>query len=241
MALGLVSGSPVLRNELLAALPPDEVEHLRPHMLHVSLVLNQVLYEAGAPIEDVYFVQEGLASVLADTLDNGAVEVGMIGREGLVGADVLLVPEATAQRCIVQGPGFAVRVKAPALREAVEHCPVLRDRCLRHLQVLLTQTAQGAACNMRHELPERLARWLLMARDRLDADEMPLRQEFLALMLGVRRTGVSVVMNALQNTGAIRLGRGRVSVLDREGLEEQACRCYRLIEDHRRRVMGGGG
>lgn len=241
MAFGLVSGSPVLRNELLVALPPDEIERLRPHMQHVSLVLNQVLYEVGAPIEDVYFVQAGLASVVADTRDNGQVEVGMVGRDGVVGATVLLAPEAVvAHRAFVQVPGHAVRVKAPALREAVEHCPILRDRCLRYIQVLLTQSAQGAACNARHELPERLARWLLMTRDRLDDDDMPLRQEFLAVMLGVRRAGVSVVATTLQSTGVIRQGRGRITVLDREGLEEQACNCYRVIEDARRRVMGGG-
>jgi CRP-like cAMP-binding protein len=128
---------------------------------------------------------------------------------------------------------------APALREAVEHCPALRGRCLRHVQVMLVQAAQGAACNARHELPERLARWLLMTRDRLDTDDLPMRQDFLAQMLGVRRAGVSVVATALQSTGVIRQGRGRIAILDRAGLEDQACNCYRLIEDNRRRIMDG--
>jgi CRP-like cAMP-binding protein len=240
MTLGLISGSLVLRNELLAGLPAEEVERLRPHLRHVSLVMGQVLQEADAPVEYVFFPQEGLVSVIADTCDNGAVEAGLTGREGMLGASVLLAPEApAAQRAIVQAPGHAVRMAAPALREAVEHCPVLRDRCLRHVQVMLVQAAQGAACNARHELPERLARWLLMTRDRLDTDDLPMRQDFLAQMLGVRRAGVSVVATALQSTGTIRQGRGRIVILDRAGLEDQACNCYRLIEDNRRRIMGG--
>lgn len=239
MALGLISGSLALRNELLLALPPEDIERLRPHLQHVTLVLNQVLYEQGGPMDEVYFVQDGVVSLTADTGDNGTVEVGMIGREGLVGANVLLDPGAvSAHRAGVQLPGHAIRVRTAAFREAVEHSPTLRDRCLRHLQVAMIQASQGAACNARHELPERLARWLLTVRDRVDTDELALAQDFLAQMLGVRRAGVSTVATALQSQGLVRQGRGRITVLDRAGLEEAACNCYRFIESNRKRIMG---
>lgn len=151
---------------------------------------------------------------------------------------MLLDPEAvSAHRAIVQVPGHALRMRAEALRVAVEQSPALRDRCLRYLQVLMIQASQSAACNARHEMPERLARWLLMTRDRVDMDELPMLQEFLAQMIGVRRAGVSMVTSALQATGVIRQGRGRITVLDRAGLEAEACDCYRFTEDHRRRIM----
>jgi len=192
----------------------------------------------GALIEDVYFVQEGLVCLTADTGDNGYVEVGMTGRDGLVGASVLLDPDAvSAHRLLVQVPGHALRMRAAVLREAIEQCPVLHDRCLRYLQVLMIQASQSAACNARHEMPERLARWLLMTRDRVDTDELPILHEFLAQMIGVRRAGVSIVASALQATGAIRQGRGRITVLDRARLEAEACHCYHFTEAHRRRIM----
>jgi CRP-like cAMP-binding protein len=241
MGLSLVSGAQPLRNELLVALAPEDLERLRPHLRHATLVLNQVLYEPGAPVEEVYFVQDGIVSLTADTQDNGMVEVGMTGREGVVGAQVLLDSDAfSAHRTVVQVPGHAVRMRAAVFRDAVEHAPALRDRCLRHLQTAMIQTSQGAACNARHELPERLARWLSMMRDRLDTDELPLTQELLAEMLGVRRPGVSVVASALQTTGVIRQGRGRITVLDREGLRAEACACYGFIEGSRRRITGAG-
>jgi CRP-like cAMP-binding protein len=240
MASDLVSRKPEFRNELLAFLPSEEVERLRPHLHRVTLVLNQVLYETGALIEDVYFLEAGLASLIADT-GNGHVEVGMTGRDGIVGATVLLEPGAlSAYRVVIQAPGCAIRMRAAALREAVEASAALRDRCLRYLQVLMIQGSQSAACNARHELTERLARWLLMTRDRIDTDELPMTQEFLAHMLGARRASVSLVAITLQSLGVIRQARGRITVLDRESLEREACGCYRFTEDNRRRVMGFG-
>ena len=191
-------------------------------------------------MEHVYFPEIGLASLTADTGDNGFVEVGMTGREGIVGVAALLNPEAVAvHRALVQVGGAALRIRSADLRGLVEQVPALRDRCLRYLQVLMVQTSQAAACNARHELPERLARWLLMTRDRVDSDEVPMTQEFLSYMLGVRRAGVSVVAGALQAQGLIQQSRGRMTILDRAGLEKEACPCYRLIEDSRRRIMDG--
>jgi CRP-like cAMP-binding protein len=141
-----------------------------------------------------------------------------------VGASVLLNPEAIAvHKAFIQTAGAAWRIRAATLRQAIEQSPTLRDRLLRYVQFLMVQTAQSAACNARHDVPARLARWLLLTRDRLDGDELPLRQEFLSLMLGVRRSGVSVAASTLQAGNLIRQHRGRITVLDRAGLEAASC------------------
>jgi CRP-like cAMP-binding protein len=227
------------RNELLRALPADELQRLRPHLAPVTLVVSQVLHEAETPIDEVFFLESGLAFLTADTRDHGLVEVGTTGRDGFVGLPVLLSPEpVSVHRAFVQVPGRAYRLRAAVLREMAGALPTLRDRCLRYIQVMLMQNSQIAACNARHELPGRLARWLLMSRDRIDGDDLPMTQEFLSTMLGVRRAGISVVANALQTQGLIRQSRGRITVLDRAGLEEKACTCYRMIERNRARIMG---
>src|SRR3954451_1231209 len=215
---GLSAGLPMpaVRNELLAALPAVDLERLRPHLRPVKLVMDQVLHEVGGPIRDVYFVEEGIVSLTADTMDSGLVEIGMTGREGVVGTPVLLNPDAIAvHRTIVQVPGTALRVDTASFRDAVEHCPVLRDRCLRHVQMVMVEASQSAACNARHELLPRLVRWILTSHDRVDGDDVPLTQEYMAWMLGVRRAGVSAATHALQAKGLIRQMRGRVTVLDR--------------------------
>ena len=231
--------TPAFRNELLAALPADELDRLRPDLHPATFVLRQVLHEVGSPMDDVFFPESGLVSLTADTKDTGLVEVGMTGREGFIGTAVPLNAKADAvHQAIVQMPGAGHRMRAPAFRDALAAMPVLRDLCLRYVQFVMVQTAQSAACNARHELPERLARWLLMSRDRIDSDDLPMTQEFLSYMLGVRRAGVSVVANALQSTGVIRLSRGHLTVLDRAGLQEEACSCYEMIENNRKRIMG---
>ncbi len=227
-------------NELLRSLPADELDRMRPHLKPVTLVLSQILHEAEAPIDETYFVESGLISLTANTNDGGQVEVGMTGREGFVGLAALLSPTpASVHRALVQVPGRANRIQTAIFRELVDQSPSLRDRCLRYVQVMLVQNSQIAACNARHGLPERLARWLLMSRDRIDTDDLPMTQEFLSYMLGVRRAGVSVVANALQSEGLIRQSRGRITLLDRAGLEAKACTCYRMVERSRARIMGG--
>ena len=232
---------PPFRNHLLAAFAPADLELLRPHLLDgpVEFAQGQVLHARGRPVADVFFPETGLASLTAGTLDGGDVEVGVIGREGLVGAAVLLDPEAIAvHEAFVQVPGAAWRVPAPALRRAVEQSPALRDRLLLYVQFLTVQASQSAACNARHAVPQRLARWLLMAHDRVEGDELALRQEAVSLMLGVRREGVSLAASALQAAGLIRRTRGRVAVLDRPGLEAVACGCYRTVRDSQERILG---
>ena len=188
-----VGARPRFRNRLLAALAPAALETLRPHLFGpVELAQGQTLHRRGYPVADVFFPEAGLASLTAGTMD-GDVEVGLTGREGLVGAAVLLDPEAVAvHEAFVQIPGAAWRVPTSALRGAVEQSPTLREHLLRYVQSLMVQSGQTAACNARHSVPQRLARWLLMAHDRVDGDELALRQEAVSLMLGVRREGVSV-------------------------------------------------
>src|SRR5215472_4548702 len=190
------------RNDIRAALPVTAVEQLRPDLTHMTLVSGQALYEPGDPIVDVFFVSAGVVSLTANTHDHGHVEVGLTGREGFVGAQVMLNPQPYAtHRAVTQVPGGAYRMGSVAFRSAIDRSAVLRDRCLRYVETLMVQTSQVAACNARHNLPERLARWLLMVRDRLDDSNLPMTQEFLSVMLGVRRSGVSVAASTLQAGG----------------------------------------
>jgi CRP-like cAMP-binding protein len=232
-------GTGQFRNAILSALPVGELERVGSSISRVSLVTHQVLHERGARIEDVFFIEAGLASLTADTADEGQVEVGLTGWEGMVGISAILNPDATAaHRAFIQVPGAACRMSAAALRAAVGQSPALRDRCLRYVQFLLVQTAQTAACNARHTLPARLARWLLMTHDRGDSDDLPLTQEFLSLMLGVRRAGVSVTVSTLEAANLIRQGRGSVAILDRAGLEAACCNCYGFLRKSQWDILG---
>jgi CRP-like cAMP-binding protein len=229
----------VFRNSILAALQIPEVDLLRPHLSHATMVLGQVLHEENSPISDVFFIENGVVSLTADTQDEGHVEVGLLGREGFVGSSVILNSEPwSVHRAFAQVPGDAYRMSAAALRFAVEESASLRHRCLRHVEMLMVQSSQVAACNARHNLPERLARWLLMVRDRTDSESLPMTQQFLSVMLGVRRSGVSVAASTLQAGGLIRVLRGHVLILDHDGLAGAACDCYRIIQKNRDRIFG---
>ena len=219
-------------NELLSLLPPAEMKRLWPHLTHVQLVNGQNLYEAGEPIGQVFFVGRGYVSMVSEADgDEGGTEVGLIGRESMVGLPVLLgLGAASFNRAMVQSPGDAFRLPAQVLRDDAGHLPVLLRLLPQALEVLMAQMAQTAACNSRHALAQRLARWLLMAHDRVDGDELTMRQEFLSIMLAVRRSGVTVALQSLVAAGAIRTGRGRVTVCDRPALEAAACGCYGRVE-----------
>ena len=228
----------IYRNHILAALPIAEIELLRPHLSHMTMVSGQVLHEANSPITDVFFIENGVISLTADTRDQGRVEVGLLGREGFAGASVILNADPwSVHRAFSQVPGEVYRMSSTALRSAVEQSESLRHRCLRHVEMLMVQTSQVAACNARHNLPERLARWLLMVRDRTDSDNLPMTQEFLSVMLGVRRPGVSVAASTLQAAGLVRILRGHVLILDHDGLTTAACDCYRIIQQNRDRIL----
>jgi CRP-like cAMP-binding protein len=219
-------------------MPPGDLAAIMPHLSQVSLAVEQVLHERGGCMENLFFLEEGVASLTADTLDGGQVEVGLTGRDSFVGSSVLLNPEPTiVHRAFIQVAGSGYRVNGATFRELLDGSPALRQHCFRYIDLLLVHTGQLAACNVRHTLPERLARWLLMVRDRTDSDDLFLRHEFLSMMLGVRRAGVSVAANTLQAGGLISQSRGHITIVDHEGLASAACDCYRLLQESRAAIF----
>jgi CRP-like cAMP-binding protein len=226
-----------ISNRLLVALAPEDLDPLRPHLEPVPLPQKQILANPNTPIDHVYFPQEGMVS-LVQPLENGAmIEVGVIGKEGLVGVPVLLGAATSPLESMVQIPGSALRMQASVFREEVGRRTALLGLLLRYVQALHIQVSLSAACNGRHTLPERLARWLLTARDRATSDRMPLSHEFLAMMLGVRRAGVTVALGTLKAAGLIYNTHGQVNIVDRPGLESASCGCYRTVRDEYERLL----
>jgi CRP-like cAMP-binding protein len=175
---------------------------------------------------------------LVQPLENGAmIEVGMIGSEGFVGVPVLLGAETSPLEAMVQIPGSALRMQTSAFRDELGSRPALLQLLLRYTQALHIQVSLSAGCNGRHTLPERLARWLLMARDRASSDDLPLSHEFLSMMLGVRRAGVTVTVGTLKSAGLINNSHGRVTIIDRQGLEAASCECYRTVRTEYDRLL----
>jgi CRP-like cAMP-binding protein len=228
---------PKVQNRLLAALEQADYSLLSPHLRTAYFPQGVILQEQEAPVDDVYFPLSGMVS-LVSVMENGhAVETAVVGREGAVGAFVGLGRWNAFTRATVQIPATVAVISASHFQEAVSQSEPIRDLILKYKEALLGQIQQTAACNALHPLESRLARWLLQAFDRTDEREVPLTQESLAHMLGVRRTTVTVVASRLQADGLIRYQRGHIVVLNRVGLEELACECYRAI---RRRTEGVG-
>jgi CRP-like cAMP-binding protein len=226
------------QNVLLANLSAPRLEELGPHLHWQDLVVEQVIYEPNARIEYAYFPTTGMISVVSLMEDGRSIEVGTIGSEGMLGTPLLVAPHAPPFRYFVQIPGHCYRIAVGRLREAaVEHHDV-RDVIERYDAAYLTQTMQGVACNGLHAVQQRCCRWLLLARDRSESDELQLTHEFLALMLGVRRASVSEVLGPLQEAGLVRSHRGLITILDRAGLEAGACECYQVMLSHHRRLLG---
>jgi CRP-like cAMP-binding protein len=226
-----------ISNRLLGALSLDDLDPLRAHLEPVPLPQRQTLSMPGTPIDQVYFPQEGMVS-LVQPLENGAmIEVGMIGNEGLVGIPVLLGADSSPLEAMVQIPGSALRMHASALREEVGRRAPLLAMLLRYVQALHVQVSLTAACNGRHTLPERLARWLLTAHDRASSDRLPLSHEFLSMMLGVRRAGVTVALGTLRAAGLIRNTHGQVSIIDRRGLEAASRERYSAVRSEYERLL----
>ena len=219
------------KNRLLAALPATELRQFFSELRPVSLSQRQVLYEPGMPLAHVYFVEEGVVSILTRMADGSTIEVGMIGTEGAVGTAALLGGDVSSQQAIVQGSGSALRINAAECKAAFDQSPTVRAVIMRFIDALLNLSAQTAACNRLHTIEQRCARWLLMAHDRLQTDLMPMTHEFLASMLGVRRAGVTETAGELQRSGLIHYHHGRLTIIDREGLEATACECYRIDHD----------
>lgn len=226
-----------VRNRMLSALAPEEFGLLAPHLEPVELPFKTVLIVPDEPITHVHFPESGLTSFLALFEGGGSLEVGMVGRDGVVGIPILLGADAVSQECLMQIPGHGWRIKTDALRAAIRQSPALHASLLRGAMAFLAQVSQTAACNGAHRLEERLARWLLMSHDRCDGDRLPLTQEFLSTMLGVRRAGVTVAAGTLQRAGIIRYESGDITILNRPALEVASCECYAVVREQTKRLL----
>jgi CRP-like cAMP-binding protein len=235
-----VNGSPTA-NRILSQLSPEEYERLSPHLEPVILSRGEVLYYPQDPVSHVYFPNSGTVSVVATFSDGGGVEVGLVGNEGVFGINVVLGSVITPHQAIVQLSGDGVRASSDALRREFKRGGLLHDLLLRYTQAYIVQIAQTAACNKAHPLDGRLARWLLMTCDRATESELELTHDFMATMLGTRRAGVTEAAGRLQDTGLIRYRRGRVTILDRQGLEAVSCECYPVVKTEFERLLGVNG
>ena len=216
-----------IKNLILAGLSSKEYGLLLPDLEFVPLPPGEKLYKSGDAIEYVYFPHEGLVSLVTHMNDGTTVEVGLIGRDGMVGIPVLLGDDIAFEEAIVQIAGDAMRMRSEIFKDGLKsnHNPLLTELLL-YTRSLMKQVGRTAACNRIHTVEERLSRWLLMCHDRMESDELPLTQEFISNMLGTRRASVGTAATGLQTEGLIRYSRGHISILDRSGLEDTACECY---------------
>ena len=224
-------------NRLLAALPAEEYERLLPHLEPVSLSLGETVYESGERMDYVYFPTDSIVSLLYTMLDGATAEMGLVGREGVVGIALFMGGDTMPNRAVVQGAGTVVRVKAQALQDEFRRGGAFQLLLLKYTQALITQIAQTAVCNRLHPVEKRLCRWLLMTQDRAESDTLQMTHEFIANMLGIQREAVSVAAHRLQGKGMISYVRGRIRILSRAQLEECACECYGVVRDEQDRLL----
>jgi CRP-like cAMP-binding protein len=217
-------------NHILKSLPKEDLERLLPDLEPVELKLGQILYRAEEPIEYVYFPNNAMVSVIANTTDGQCAEVGIIGWEGMTGMDVLMGSDSTLNSHIIQHSNGALRVNTTAIKREFKRGGALQELLLRFTRLLMIQIGQTALCNRLHAVEERLSRWLLTCGDRAGTDELNLTQEFLAIMLGVNRATVTLSAIALQSAGFIKYSRGKVVIVDREALEDFTCQCYQTVK-----------
>ena len=225
-------------NALIQLLPPPQRKHLIAQCEPIELVLSQVLCEPGQVLAHAYFPLEGFVSLVVRVDTHPGLEVGMIGREGMLGSELALGMDSTPWRALSQGAGSCLRLEADSFRQLVQASPELQRVCHNYLLVRLHQLTLSAACERFHVIGPRLARWLLMTQDRAHADTFHVTHEFMALMLGVRRVGVTMAAGALQRGGVIEYHRGRLTVLDRTALATQACSCYEADKATHSSLMG---
>ena len=223
-------------NELLAALPDADFQRWLPQLESVTMPLGQVLYESGGTMSHVYFPTTAIVSLLSVMENGSSAEIAVVGYEGIVGISLFMGGDSTPSRAVVQSAGQGFRLKAQTIKDEFKRAPVLH-LLLRYTQALITQMAQTAVCNRHHSLDQQLCRWLLLSLDRLQGNELVMTQELIANMLGVRREGVTEGALKLQNLGLIRYSRGRISVLDRPGLEQRSCECYAVVKKEYDRLL----
>jgi CRP-like cAMP-binding protein len=218
------------QNHLLAALPQADLERLRPHLELVSLTLGDSLYEPGGKLRHVYFPTTAIVSLLYVMEDGASAEIAVVGNEGILGISLFMGGETTPSRAVVQSAGQCYRLKAQLLKDEFGRFGPMMELLLRYTQALITQMSQTAVCNRHHSVDQQLCRWLLLSLDRLATNELTMTQELIANMLGVRREGVTEAAGKLQDAGLVRYRRGRISVLDRPGLEARSCECYEVVK-----------
>jgi CRP-like cAMP-binding protein len=226
------------RNEILRRLGHDDWERLRPHLHVISLSFKQLLYEQGGKIDHVYFPDSGVVSVVKVMEDGMLIETGTVGNEGVVGLPAVFGIETSSSRVFCQVPGRALRVRADIVLAERRRGGQFAELLLRFANATLAMLSQSVACNRAHSLEERMCRWLLITHDRVGADSFPLTQEFLAHMLGVRRPTVTLAGTALQRAGLIRYTRGKITIVDRHGLEDASCECYAQMRREFARSLG---
>jgi CRP-like cAMP-binding protein len=227
-------------NHLLAALPAADYTRILPSLSVVPLKLKDILHKPGDPIRDVYFPGGGFLSMLTVLEDGSMVEIATVGREGMVGVSAILDGTPVTSAAMVQGAtDICYRMNVDAFRREVDRRGAFHELMAHFAQALFGFVAQSTACNAIHSVEQRLARWLLMAQDRMGSDEFPLTQEFVAMMLGASRPTVTVVAGTLQKAGLIKYRHGRVSIVDRENLEAASCECYRAATDLLKAVTDG--
>ncbi len=231
-----ISNEPA-ENRLLAALPGDQYERLRPSLQPVEFALGEVVYEFAGQLDYVFFPTTSIVSLLY-TMENGtSAEMGLTGNDGVVGIALFMGGGTMPNRAVVQSAGGALRMKAKVLQDEFALGGKFQQMLLRYTQALITQISQTAVCNRLHSVEQQLCRWLLLSHDRLKTDELVMTQELIADMLGVRREGVTVAAGRLQDDGAISYVRGRIQILDRQKLEQTVCECYSVVKDEVERLL----
>jgi len=219
-------------NKLLASLPREEYARLNKHLEPVSLKKGKIIYYPGDPVREAYFPLGGMISLVSTTQEGSGVEVAMIGNEGMAGVSIILGGLSAPYQVMVQIPGNVLRIKAQALRDEFERGEQLNHSLLCFTHTLVSQISQSAVCNRFHTAEARLCRWLLTSHDRVQSDTLNLTQEFLAYMLGSPRTSVTLIAGKLQGEKLIRYSRGKIKILNRQGLESGSCECYRIVSDN---------
>ena len=226
------------QNRLLAALPAEVFDRLRPDLKLTAMPLGKVIYESGAELKDVYFPTPScIVSMLYVMADGASAEIAVVGDEGMVGIALFMGGDTTPSRAVVQSAGQAFRLKGESLKREFERHTGLQHLLLRYTQALITQMSQTAVCNRHHSLEQQLVRWLLLSLDRLPNNELRMTQELIANMLGVRREGVTEAAGKLQAADLIQYSRGHITVLDRPGLEAQVCECYAVVKKEYDRLL----
>src|ERR1700689_5407704 len=229
------------QNQILAALTPAERGRIYPYLQRVPLRLGEVLYEPGAAFRHVYFPADCIISLLHTLKDGATAEIAVVGNDGLIGVAFFMGGETTSSRAVVQSAGHAYRLVGKRLTQEFRRNGHMRFLLLQYTQALMTQMAQTVVCNRHHSVDQQLCRWLLLSLDRLEANELTMTQALIADMLGVRREGVSEAANKLQNLGVIRCRRGRITVLDRDKLEQLCCECYAVVKRENDRLITAKG